>query len=268
MRTIAFINQKGGVGKTTTTVNVGASLAASKKKVLLIDLDPQAHLTQSLGLEDQVTEFTIYDLLKSRKKDKKALILGSIIKRGHLSIIPSIIDLAGAEMELSSIPGRELLLKEILQELQDYDYILLDCPPSLGLLTLNAITSADEIFVPVQSEFLALQGMSQLIDTIELVETRLNRGVAITGVIATRYDKRKKLNRDAVNKLKEHFPNQLFETVIRENIALAEAPSHGKTIFEYREDSFGAEDYKSLTKEYLARIKSTSKIKQKIANTK
>lgn len=254
MKIIAIINQKGGVGKTTTTINLGAGLAQSNKKVLLIDIDPQSHLTQGLGIDSDSIVTNIYEVLRQRKTEKKKQFLEkAIIERDKLSVIPSTIELAGAEMELSGIPGREMLLKEALSQLTNYDYVLLDCPPSLGLLTLNALTTADELFIPVQTEFLALQGMSQLIDTIELVETRLNKGVAVTGVLATRYDRRKTLNRQAVEHLQNHFGERVFKTFIRENIALAEAPSHGQTIFEYQVNSHGAQDYLALTKEVLER---------------
>jgi chromosome partitioning protein len=256
MRIIAIINQKGGVGKTTSAVNIAAGLARAKKRVMLLDLDPQAHLTQSLGINADQIKLTIYDLLKIKKRgDRQAALPQAIIERDGLALIPSIIDLAGAEMEFAGVPGRELLLKESMELLAGYDYILLDCPPSLGLLTLNALTTADELFIPVQTHYLALQGMSQLIDTIELVERRLNKGVAITGVIGTMFDRRKLLHREAAERLRQYFGRLVMKTFIRENIALAEAPSHGQTIFEYRPESHGAEDYWALTKEILARAK-------------
>jgi chromosome partitioning protein len=260
MKIIALINQKGGVGKTTSTVNLGAGLAKKKKKVLLVDLDPQAHLTQSLGIEPSKIEFTIYDLLKGRARAAKQISLNQvIIELNGMNVIASSIDMAGAELELSGIPGRELLLKETIGSVRAYDYILIDCPPSLGLLTLNALTTATDIYIPVQTEFLALQGMNQLLDTIEIVDTRLNKGVAVTGVIATRYDKRKSLNREAIERLQQYFGARLFKTFIRENIALAEAPSYGQTIFDYKPDSHGAADYLALTSEILERTNDKEK---------
>lgn len=245
-RIIALVNQKGGVGKTTSTKNIGAGLTALGKKVLVIDLDPQANLTYSLGVSAHDTNNTIYEVLKGEIRVKDAI----IVKDNGLHILPSSINLSGAEIELSGTAGRELLLKEALSDLKgQYDYILLDCPPSLGLLTLNALTTAREIFIPLQAEFLALQGMSKLIETIEVIKKRLNPELKVTGIIGTLYDSRKRLNREVIDKIKGYFGDKLFKTMIRDNISLAEAPSFGQDIFTYREDSKGAEDYKNLCKE-------------------
>jgi chromosome partitioning protein len=244
MRTIAFINQKGGVGKTTSTVNIGAGLSKLKKRVLLIDLDPQAHLTYSVGIQAHEVERTVYDLLRGEVKAEKV-----ITERYGLQIIPATLDLSGAEMEFSGVAGREFLLREALDGINDFDYILLDCPPSLGLLTLNGLTTAKEVFIPLQAEFLALQGLSKLLETVEVVKKRLNKKLKITGVIGTRFDQRKKLNKEVISKVQEHFGDKVFKTMIRENIALAEAPSFGQTIFEYQANSYGAEDYLALSKE-------------------
>lgn len=249
-KTIAVSNHKGGVGKTTTVVNIGAGLAALKKKVLLIDLDPQANLTQSYGVVKP--EFTIYDTLKG----EHPLFPINIMK--NLDIIASTLDLSGAEMELSSEAGREYILEEALSQLKDkYDYIIIDCPPSLGLLTINALTTADEVFIPLQSHFLAIKGLTKIIEVINKVKKRLNKKLEITGVVVTQFDKRKVLHRDVVETIKTYFQDKVFETRIRENIALAEAPSQGLDIFRYSPDCYGAEDYHALCKEIIKRHKNS-----------
>ena len=246
MRTIAITNQKGGSGKTTTAVNLGACLAQLGKKVLLVDLDPQAHLTSSLGIKAHELEQAVYELLKG-----EATLGEVLIARGKLRVIPSTIDLSGADIKLSGVPGKEFLLKEALDKAKDFDYILIDCPPSLGLMTLNALTATREVFIPLQTEFLALQGLSKLLETIKLVQKRLNKDLAIGGIVATRFDRRKNLNREVVAKIKDYFGDKVFDTLIRDNISLAEAPSYGQTIFEYAPRSYGAQDYLSLTKEVI-----------------
>jgi chromosome partitioning protein len=245
---ISLCNQKGGVGKTTCTLNIGAGLEQAGKKVLLIDLDPQAHLTYSLGIAAHELDKTIYDVFKSG-----AALHDVILKRNGLSVIPSSLELAGIEMEMAGIPGREFLLKELLEKDEGFDYILIDCPPSLGLLTLNALTAAREIYIPLQTEFLALKGMSKLLETIEAVKKRLNKALVISGIIATRFDARKKLNKGIVDTITERFGKKLFKTLIRENISLAEAPGYGQTIFEYAPKSYGAQDYLALAKEITRR---------------
>ena len=248
MRTIALINQKGGVGKTTSAINIGAGLSQLGKRILLIDLDPQAHLTYSLGIQAHELERTVYEILQG-----EATVKETMVSRGELSVIPSTLNLSGAEVELSGVAGREFLLQEAINGVKGFDYVLLDCPPSLGLLTLNALTTAGEVYIPLQTEFLALQGMSKLLETVEVVKKRLNKSLEISGIIATRYDQRKNLNREVVEKIREHFGDKLFKTLVRDNVALAEAPSFGKTIFEYKPDSYGAEDYLTLSKEILTR---------------
>lgn len=248
MRIISLINQKGGVGKTTCVINIGDALIKLKRSVLLIDLDPQAHLTYSLGIKAHELNKTIYNVLREEVKIEDI----KIERKKGLDIIPSTLDLTGSEIELSSIAGREMLLKEALEPIgQRYNYILIDCPPSLGLLTLNALVCTKEVFIPLQTEYLALQGMSKLLETIEVVKKRLNKELNITGIIGTRYDNRKILNKEIIEKIKEHFSNKLFKTLIRENISIAEAPSYGHTIFEYKPDSHGAEDYLNLAKEII-----------------
>ncbi|MEW6112841.1 MAG: ParA family protein [Acidobacteriota bacterium] len=248
MPTIALINQKGGVGKTTSTINLGAGLAMLGKSVLLVDLDPQAHLTYGLGIQAHELETTVYEVLKGEVAAQEA-----ILKRDALEVLPSSLGLSAAEMELSGMAGREFLLKEALAGLAPRDFVLLDCPPSLGLLTLNALTAAQEVFIPLQTEFLALQGMSKLIDTVNVVKKRLNPDLTISGIIGTQFDGRKNLNREVVEKIREYFADKLFETLIHDNVALAEAPSYGQTIFEYRPDCRGAQDYLALSREAVAR---------------
>jgi chromosome partitioning protein len=189
------------------------------------------------------------------------------LDREGLDLVPASIELAEAEVQLSGLPGREFLLKEALSEVEVYDYILIDCPPSLAVLTLNAMVAAKEVFIPLQTEYLALQGLGKLLETIKIVKHRLNRDLEITGVLATRYDKRKILNREVVNRIKEHFGDKVFDVQIRENISLAESPSHGLTIFEYFPGSYGAEDYMALAKEVLNRGKNGRKEKIRSAGS-
>ena len=244
MKRIAFINQKGGVGKTTSVINVGAALSLQGYKVLMIDMDPQANLTYSLRMAPKRVYPTIYQVMKGQAKVGE-----SIIKHENIDIVPSSIELSGAEMELVNEPGREMLLRRALEGVSGYDYILIDCPPNLGLLTLNAFTAVNEVFIVLQSEYLALHGLSKLIDVIKVVKDRLNGEIDVTGVICTLFDKRKNLNKEVVAHIKEHFGSKVFKTIIRDNVALAEAPSFHKTIFEYDHESYGAEDYMSLSKE-------------------
>ncbi|UQZ91324.1 chromosome partitioning protein ParA (plasmid) [Deltaproteobacteria bacterium Smac51] len=246
-RIIALVNQKGGVGKTTSTINIGAALAARKKKVLLVDLDPQASLTIALGAKGAAP--TVYDVLKGR-----AGIGAAVLAHGAYRLVPSGPDLSGAELEIASVAGRECILKEALEAVEkDYDFILIDCPPSLSLLTLNALVAAGEIFVILQTEFLALEGMSQLLDTVDLVKKRLNSQLRLGGIVATQHDKRKGLHREVLESIKKHFPQAVFKTAVRNAVALAEAASFGRDIFEYRPKSAGAEDYANLAKEILNR---------------
>ena len=241
-KVISISNHKGGVGKTTSAINIGAGLTKLKKRVLLIDLDPQANLSQSLGVTDP--ERTIYGAIRGEYKLQPVQIIKG------LDIIPSTLDLSGAEVELSSEAGREYILKELVDPLRrSYDYILIDSPPSLGLLTINSFTASDEVLIPLQAQFLALQGMSKLIEVIEKIQKRLNKKLKIGGVFITQYDGRKVLNRDIAESIHKHFKNKIFLTVIRDNIALAEAPAQGLDIFRYDPKSNGAEDYLRLSKE-------------------
>lgn len=246
MQIIAISNQKGGVGKTTTTINIGAGLTRHNKKVLLVDLDPQANLTYSLGIRAHKLEQTIYELLKGETSLQEV-----IIEHDGFCIIPSAINLSGAEIEFSGTPGREFLLQEILPPGDDFDYILIDCPPSLGLLTLNALTAAQKVWIPVQTEFLPMQGMAKLLQTVGIVKKRINNKIDMSGIICTRYDSRKNLNREVAEKLREHFGRKVFRTMIRENVSLAEAPGFGQTVFEYKPNSNGAADYLNLSRELI-----------------
>lgn len=245
MKTIAFTNQKGGVGKTTSTVNIGAGLCRQGQKVLLVDLDPQANLTYSLRKSSNRLESSVYDVLKGRKAPEE-----TVISHNGFDIMPSSIDLSGAEMEFANEPARETILKNSLNDFaKGYDYVLIDCPPNLGLLTLNAFTAVKEIFIVLQSEYLALHGLSKLTDVIQVVKERLNPEIEISGIICTLFDGRKNLNNEVVDHIKDYFGDKVFDTLIRDNVALAEAPSHHKTIFEYAPDSYGAEDYEALARE-------------------
>jgi len=245
MKTIAFTNQKGGVGKTTSTINVGAGLCREGKKVLLVDLDPQANLTYSLRMSSNRLDTSIYDVMKGQVEPQE-----TIISHNGFDIMPSSIDLSGAEMEFANEPARENILKNKLDPFYEkYDYILVDCPPNLGLLTLNAFTAVNEIFIVLQSEYLALHGLSKLMDVIQVVKERLNPDIEITGIICTLFDGRKNLNKEVVDHIQDYFGEKVFDTLIRDNVALAEAPSHHKTIFEYDPNSYGAEDYEALAKE-------------------
>lgn len=245
MRKIAFTNQKGGVGKTTTTINTGAGLSKIGYKVLLVDMDPQANLTYSLKIHSSKMKQNIYYVLKGLVPVKDV-----IMPHSEFDLLPASIELSGSEMELVNEPAREQILRTALKEVEDdYDFILLDCPPNLGLLTLNAFTAADELVIVLQSEYLALHGLSKLMDLIKVVQQRLNPDLKVEGIVCTLYDKRKNLNREVVGHIREHFGSKVFNTIIRDNIALAEAPSHHKTIFEYDSQSYGAEDYMNLAKE-------------------
>jgi chromosome partitioning protein len=244
MRKIALVNQKGGVGKTTTAVNLSAALAKLDRRVLLVDLDPQSNATISLGIPPQQQQNTTYALLNGGSFEPLKL-------SENFHLIPSNIELAGAEMELTSVIGRETVLRDALTEVRGYDFMILDCSPSLGLLSVNALTTAVEVMIPLQCEFLALHGISLLLKTVELVKKRLNPALEITGVIPCMYDVRKGLARDVVQEIEKHFGDKVFKSKIRANVRLAEAPSHGLSIFDYAPESNGAEDYLALGREIV-----------------
>lgn len=243
---IAVSNHKGGTGKTTSTINLGAALARLDKRTLLVDLDPQANATQSLGVN--ATAGTIYDALRGSQDVRPVAVFDK------LDIIPSTLDLSGAEVELISEVGREFVLKSFLQPLAaSYDYILIDCPPSLGLLTINAFAAADHVYIPLQSEYLALQGMAKLIEVLQKVKKKLNPGLEVAGVFLTQFDNRRVLNREIAETVAEYFPGKVLQSRIRDNVALAEAPSTQQDIFRYAPQSYGAADYLALAKEITQR---------------
>ncbi|HIG87095.1 MAG TPA: hypothetical protein EYQ25_08630 [Planctomycetes bacterium] len=257
MRRIAIINQKGGVGKTTTVANLGAALARAGQRVLAIDLDPQANLSLYLGVELQPTEPSAYSVLCSGMPISAAL---RPTNTPGLELLPSQIDLSGAELEMAATIGRETILRDSLdtwtkeqtQEGNRIDFILIDCPPSLGLLSVNALCAANEVMVVAQTEFFALQGLSRLLGIIELVQARLNPDLKLTGVLASIYDARLRLAREVLGELRRFFPAETFQTTIGTNVRLAESPSHAQTIFEYAPGSRGARDYAALAEEMLA----------------
>ncbi len=243
-KVIAVSNHKGGVGKTTSVINIGAGLNKKDKKVLLVDLDPQANLSQSLNIEDP--EFHVYGAIKGNYPLKPIEILKG------LHIIPSVSELSSAEPELTSEAGREFILSELLEPVvNNYDYILIDCPPSLGLFTINAFTAADEIFIPMQAQYLALQGIGKLLALKDVIKKRLNSDLEIGGIFITQFDRRKILNRYVLETIESHFDDKVFNSYIRNNVALAEAPNEGLDIFRYQGNSIGAFDYMKLTNEIL-----------------
>ena len=245
---ISVANQKGGVGKTTTTINLSTMLAKKGKKVLLIDANPQGNATSGVGAEKEV-EYSTYDILVSDVEMVQAL-EKTIIK--NLLVCPSNINLAGAEVELVSMMSREQRLKEKLEEIKDkFDYILIDCPPSLGLITLNAFTASDSVLIPVQCEYYALEGLGQLLNTVNLVKKHLNKNLEVEGALLTMYDARTNLSNQVVKEVKKYFGDKVYKTVIPRNVRLSEAPSYGMPITEYDPRSKGAKTYEKFTKEFL-----------------
>lgn len=248
-RIIAFANQKGGVGKTTTCVNMASYMALMGKKVLLIDLDPQGNATSNLGFAKDGKYNSIYQVMSQEKNVKDCIYETQIV---GLDIIPSNIDLSGIEVELVYMTQREYVLKKIFEEIRNgYDYITIDCPPSLGLLTINAFTGSDAVIIPIQCEFFALEGLSQLMNTIRLVKKRLNENIAIDGVVLTMRDSRSNLGKQVAEEIKKFFAGTVFETTIPRNVRLAESPSYGEPIYIYDKNCVGAKAYKSLTEEYF-----------------
>ena len=252
-RIISVANQKGGVGKTTTTVNLGASLAFVGKKILIVDSDAQGNATSGMGIRKPDVTHDIYDVLVNEVPIQDAIYPTS---RENLDIVPATLQLAGAEIELTSMMARESRLKMALNEVKDqYDFILIDCPPSLGHLTINAFTASDSILIPVQCEYYALEGLSQLLNTVRLVQKHFNPELEIEGVLLTMYDARTNLGAEVVEEVRRYFQEKVYDTIIPRNIRLSEAPSHGMSIIDYDIRSKGAEVYQALAKEVLTREK-------------
>ena len=253
-KAIAIFNQKGGVGKTTTNINLGACLALKGKKVLMIDIDPQGNTTSGIGIRKRVLKETIYDVLVDDSIDINKVILPT--RTENLFILPASVDLAGAEVELASLEGREGRLKKAVDSVRDkFDYILIDCPPSLGILTLNSLTAVDSVLIPIQCEFYALEGVSQLISTIELVKKNLNPNLYIEGVVLSMFDGRTNLSQQVVAEVKNFFGEAMYNTIIPRNVRLAEAPSFGLPIITYDPSAIGARAYQEFTTEFMKREK-------------
>lgn len=250
-KAIAVFNQKGGVGKTTTNINLTAALSMKGYRILMIDIDPQGNATSGLGIDkNKLDQSTYHGLVDGI--DLKSIIVETEIKNLHL--LPANADLAGAEIELANLNRREYRLKEAVEKIEDYyDYIFIDCPPSLGLLTINALTLANTVLIPIQCEFYALEGVSQLISTISLVKQGLNKNIEIEGVVLTMFDQRTNLSNQVVDEVVNYFKTKVYETMIPRNIRLAEAPSYGQTIYQYAESSKGAKAYLALADEFLER---------------
>lgn len=250
-RIIAIANQKGGVGKTTTAINLSASLAEKGRKVLAIDMDPQGNMSSGLGLDKDSIDGTIYDMIIG-EADVEEVIHKDTIE--NLDILPSNVDLSAVEIEMIDVENKEFVVKNSIQKIRDnYDYIIIDCPPSLSLLTVNAMTTADSVLVPIQCEYYALEGLSQLIHTVELVKSRLNPVLEIEGVVFTMYDARTNLSLQVVENVKDNLEQNIYKTIIPRNIRLAEAPSFGTPINQYDPRSAGAESYRRLAEEVISK---------------
>lgn len=262
-KVIALANQKGGVGKTTTAINLAASLAVLEKKVLIIDADPQANATSGIGFDVRNVKTSIYECIVDDLDPRKIILKSEI---AGLDIIPSHIDLVGAEIEMLNLPNREKVLSIVIDKIrEDYDFILIDCSPSLGLITVNALTAADSIIIPVQCEYFALEGLGKLLNTIKIIQTRLNPDLQIEGFLLTMYDSRLNLSNQVLEEVKTHFGDMVFETLISRNIKLSEAPSYGVPAVLYDASSKGASSYMDLARELLqkndlTRIKNSEKI--------
>ena len=258
---ISLANQKGGVGKTTTTINVAASLAVLEQKVLIIDADPQANATSGLGFDVKNVQASIYECLID-EIDAEQVIMKTEIS--NLDLIPSHIDLVGAEIEMLNLPNREKILKNAIEKLKDiYDFIFIDCSPSLGLITLNALTASDSVIIPVQCEYFALEGLGKLLNTVKIIQNRLNPELEIEGFLLTMYDSRLTLANQVYEEVKQHFQEMVFETVIQRNVKLSESPSYGKPVILYDASSKGAINHMNLAREILQRNAMTKMSQEK-----
>lgn len=248
-KVITIMNQKGGVGKTTTVINLGCGLKNHGKKVMLIDMDPQANLTASVGIRYRELNYSIIDVFLNNTSIENV-----VQDYDGIHVVPSSMSLSGFDIQLANLPGRESLLKKVIESVKNqYDCILIDCPPTMGLLTLNSLTAADGVIIPIQAGYLPLEGVSNMLEVVNVIKGRLNQDLKIDGVVVTMYDRRQKLQKEVVELLREHFKELLFQTKIRNNVALAEAPSFGEDIFRYSSKSTGAKDYENLCKEVLER---------------